>query len=223
MLGLTLAAHGFNKFFGGGEDTRAPRAGLEKRFGMKYGTVQAVVAATNGDQRGPGLGCRPADAHPRRRHHHRDAGRGVDRASAQRLLHRQGGLGVQLELWRPRAVVVATLRPWQYSLDYQIFGPYLLPPRAGTGLFGSVLLGIGGAFGQLAAVLPAAGQAGSVAAADSPASTSFGSTLPRADGAVRPIRTSTAELSVPAQWMRPHGGGSSACAELGEHTRRARG
>ena len=44
VLGLTLAAHGFNKFFGGG---RIPgTAAWFESIGMKYGTFQAVVAAT---------------------------------------------------------------------------------------------------------------------------------------------------------------------------------
>ena len=44
VLGLTLAAHGYNKFFGGG---RIPgTAGWFESIGMKYGTFQAVVAAT---------------------------------------------------------------------------------------------------------------------------------------------------------------------------------
>jgi putative oxidoreductase len=46
-------------------------------------------------------------------------------------------------------VVVATLGPGRYSLAYQIFGPYLFHP-GWHGLFGSLLLGIGGALGQLA-------------------------------------------------------------------------
>ncbi|MBV9722748.1 MAG: DoxX family membrane protein, partial [Mycobacterium sp.] len=41
VLGLTLAAHGYNKFFGGG---RIPgTAGWFESIGMKYGTFQAVV------------------------------------------------------------------------------------------------------------------------------------------------------------------------------------
>src|SRR5437763_1750024 len=53
VLGLTLAAHGFNKFFGGG---RIPgTAGWFESIGMKYGTFQAVVAATTEISAGLGL------------------------------------------------------------------------------------------------------------------------------------------------------------------------
>ena len=53
VLGLTLAAHGFNKFFGGG---RIPgTAAWFESIGMKYGTFQAVVAATTEISAGLGL------------------------------------------------------------------------------------------------------------------------------------------------------------------------
>ena len=44
VLGLTMAAHGYNKFFGGG---RIPgTAGWFESIGMKPGTFHARVAAT---------------------------------------------------------------------------------------------------------------------------------------------------------------------------------
>src|ERR1700728_4394365 len=53
VLGLTLAAHGYNKFFGGG---RIPgTAGWFESIGMKYGTFQAVVAASTEVSAGLGL------------------------------------------------------------------------------------------------------------------------------------------------------------------------
>ena len=53
VLGLTLAAHGYNKFFGGG---RIPgTAGWFESIGMKYGKFQAVVAASTEISAGLGL------------------------------------------------------------------------------------------------------------------------------------------------------------------------
>ena len=53
VLGLTLAAHGYNKFFGGGRIPGTAR--WFESIGMKYGTFQAVVAATT--EIAAGLGC----------------------------------------------------------------------------------------------------------------------------------------------------------------------
>ena len=47
------------------------------------------------------------------------------------------------------AVAIATTGPGTLSLDYALFGPQLFHP-GWHGLFGSLLLGIGGALGQLA-------------------------------------------------------------------------
>jgi putative oxidoreductase len=70
-------------------------------------------------------------------------------------VHRHNGFFIVKEGWEynlilaTTAVVVATLGPGRYSLDYQIFGPQLFHP-GWHGLFGSLLLGLGGALGQLA-------------------------------------------------------------------------
>src|SRR6202042_3981218 len=53
VLGVTLAAHGFNKFFGGGRIPGTAR--WFESIGMKYGTFQAVVAASTEISAGLGL------------------------------------------------------------------------------------------------------------------------------------------------------------------------
>src|ERR1700751_3382991 len=53
VLGLTLAAHGFNKFFGGGRIPGTAR--WFESIGMKHGTFQAVVAASTEISAGLGL------------------------------------------------------------------------------------------------------------------------------------------------------------------------
>jgi putative oxidoreductase len=70
-------------------------------------------------------------------------------------VHRHNGFFIVKEGWEynlilaTTAVAIATLGPGKYSLDYQIFGLDYFHP-GWHGLFGSVLLGIGGALGQLA-------------------------------------------------------------------------
>ena len=53
VLGLTLAAHGFNKFFGGGRIPGTAR--WFESIGMKNGTFQAVAAASTEISAGLGL------------------------------------------------------------------------------------------------------------------------------------------------------------------------
>ncbi len=70
-------------------------------------------------------------------------------------VHRHNGFFIVKEGWEYNlilavtAVVIATVGPGKLSLDYQIFGSALFHP-GWHGLFGSLLLGIGGALGQLA-------------------------------------------------------------------------
>ncbi len=146
VLGLTLAAHGYNKFFGGG---RIPgTAGWFESIGMKYGTFQAVVAATTEISAGLGLAAGLLTPIPA-------AGFVALMLVAAWTVHRHNGFFIVKEGWEynlilaTAAVGVATLGPGRYSLDYQIFGPQLFHP-GWYGLFGSLLLGIGGAVGQLA-------------------------------------------------------------------------
>jgi putative oxidoreductase len=70
-------------------------------------------------------------------------------------VHRHNGFFIVKEGWEYNlilavtAVTIATTGPGRLSLDYQIFGPQLFHP-GWHGLFASLLLGIGGALGQLA-------------------------------------------------------------------------
>ena len=93
VLGLTMAAHGYNKFFGKGG--LSGTAGWFDSMGMKPGIFHARVAATTEMAAGLGLAVGLLTPDPRRRLRGADVGRGLDRAPQQRLLHRQGGLGVQ--------------------------------------------------------------------------------------------------------------------------------
>ena len=146
VLGLTLAAHGYNKFFGGGRIPGTAR--WFESIGMKYGTFQAVVAATTEISAGLGLAAGLLTPVPA-------AGFVALMLVAAWTVHRHNGFFIVKEGWEynlilaTAAVVVATLGPGRYSLDYLIFGPYLFHP-GWHGLFGSLLLGIGGALGQLA-------------------------------------------------------------------------
>jgi putative oxidoreductase len=144
VLGLTLAAHGFNKFFGGG---RIPgTAGWFESIGMKYGTVQAVVAASTEISAGLGLAAGLLTPIPA-------AGFVALMFVAAWTVHRYNGFFIVKEGWEYNlvlatgAVVVATLGAGQYSLDWLIFGHNW---RNGWhGLLISLLLGLGGGVGQL--------------------------------------------------------------------------
>jgi putative oxidoreductase len=145
VLGLTLAAHGYNKFFGGG---RIPgTAGWFESIGMKYGRFQAVVAATTEISAGLGLAAGLLTPIPA-------AGFVALMLVAAWTVHRHNGFFIVKEGWEYNlilavsAVVIATLGAGRYSLDWQIFGHNF--HDGWHGLFGSLLLGIGGAFGQLA-------------------------------------------------------------------------
>src|SRR6201996_1149139 len=146
VLGLTLAAHGFNKFFGGG---RIPgTAGWFESIGMKYGTFQAVTAATTEVSAGLGLAAGLLTPIPA-------AGFVALMLVAAWTVHRHNGFFIVKEGWEynlilaTTAVAIATFGPGKYSLDYQIFGPQLFHP-GWHGFFGLLLLGSGGALGQLA-------------------------------------------------------------------------
>ena len=144
VLGLTLAAHGFNKFFGGG---RIPgTAGWFESIGMKYGTFQAVVAASTEISAGLGLAAGLLTPIPA-------AGFVALMFVASWTVHRPNGFFIVKEGWEYclvlalSAVAVATVGPGRYSLDWLIFGHNW---RNGWhGLLISLLLGLGGAVGQL--------------------------------------------------------------------------
>ncbi|MGH3555641.1 MAG: DoxX family protein [Mycobacterium sp.] len=144
VLGLTLAAHGYNKFFGGG---RIPGTGRWfESIGMKGGTFQATVAATTEISAGLGLAAGLLTPIPA-------AGFVSLMAVAAWTVHRPHGFFIFNEGWEYvmvlalSAVAVATVGPGQLSLDWLIFGHNWVDGWAGLLL--SVLLGLAGAIGQL--------------------------------------------------------------------------
>src|SRR6201996_7708687 len=146
VLGVTLAAHGYNKFFGG---ARIPgTARWFESIGMKPGKFHATVAATTEMAAGLGLAAGLLTPIPA-------AGFVALMLVAAWTVHRHNGFFIVKEGWEYNlilaapAVAIAAFGPGNYSLDYQIFGPQLFHP-GWHGMFGSLLLGIGGALGQLA-------------------------------------------------------------------------
>jgi putative oxidoreductase len=143
-LGLTLAAHGYNKFFGGGRIPGTAR--WFESIGMKAGTFQAVVAASTEISAGLGLAAGLLTPIPA-------AGFVALMFVAAWTVHRPHGFFIINEGWEyvmvlaVGAVAVATVGPGQYSLDWLLFGHNWLDGWAGLLL--SVLLGLGGAIGQL--------------------------------------------------------------------------
>ncbi len=144
VLGLTLAAHGYNKFFGGGRIPGTAR--WFESIGMKNGRFQAVVAASTEMSAGLGLAAGLLTPIPA-------AGFVALMFVAAWTVHRPNGFFIVEQGWEYNlvlatgAVVVATLGAGQYSLDWLIFGYNW---RAGWhGLLIALLLGLGGAVGQL--------------------------------------------------------------------------
>jgi len=144
VLGLTLAAHGYNKFFGGGRIPGTAR--WFESIGMRYGTFQAVTAATTEITAGLGLAVGLLTPIPA-------AGFVALMFVAAFTVHRHNGFFIVKEGWEYNlvlalsAVGVATVGAGRYSLDWLIFGDNW---HAGWhGLLGSLLLGLGGALGQL--------------------------------------------------------------------------
>src|ERR1700743_928413 len=140
VLGLTLAAHGFNKFFGGAR-IRGPAAWFES-IGMKYGTFQAVIAATTEVSAGLGLAAGLLTPIPA-------AGFVSLMLVAAWTVHRPNGFFIVKEGWEYNlvlavsAVAVATIGPGKLSLDYLIFGENWMD--GWPGLLISVGLGLAGA------------------------------------------------------------------------------
>ncbi|OMC12134.1 DoxX family protein [Mycobacterium sp. SP-6446] len=144
VLGLTLAAHGFNKFFGGGRIPGTAR--WFESIGMKPGKFHAAVAATTEVSAGLGLAAGLLTPIPA-------AGFVSLMLVAAWTVHRPNGFFIVKEGWEYNlvlavsAVVVATLGAGRLSLDWLIFGKNWLDGWQGLVL--SVALGLGGAIGQL--------------------------------------------------------------------------
>jgi putative oxidoreductase len=144
VLGLTLAAHGFNKFFGGGRIPGTAR--WFESIGMKPGKFHATVAATTEVSAGLGLAAGLLTPIPA-------AGFVSLMLVAAWTVHRPNGFFIVKEGWEYNlvlavsAVVVATLGAGRLSLDWLIFGKNWLDGWPGLVL--SVALGLAGAIGQL--------------------------------------------------------------------------
>ncbi|BBZ59070.1 DoxX family protein [Mycolicibacterium monacense] len=149
VLGLAMAAHGYNKFFGGG---RIP--GTARWFdsiGMKPGMFHARIAATTEMAAGIGLVVGLLTPIPA-------AGFVALMLVAAWTVHRDNGFFIVKEGWEynlvlaTAAVAVATIGSGRLSLDYALFhgtGFYDLL-RGWWGLLISVGLGLAGGVGQLA-------------------------------------------------------------------------
>jgi putative oxidoreductase len=144
VLGLTMAAHGYNKFFGGG---RIPgTAGWFESIGMKPGMFHARVAATTEMAAGLGLAVGLLTPIPA-------AGFVALMLVAAWTVHRPNGFFIVKEGWEYNlvlavtAVGIATLGAGKLSLDWLIFGHNWMDGWAG--LLISVGLGLAGGVGQL--------------------------------------------------------------------------
>src|SRR6201995_4995942 len=148
VLGLTLAAHGFNKFFGGGRIPGTAR--WFESIGMKYGTFQAGIAATTEVSAGLGLAVGLLTPIPA-------AGFVALMLVAAWTVHRPNGFFIVKEGWEYNlilavtAVAIARIGPGRGTLDYALF------PSSGLydylhgwwGLLISAGLGLAGGIGQL--------------------------------------------------------------------------
>ena len=144
VLGVTLALHGFNKFFGGGRIPGTAR--WFESIGMKPGKFHAAVAATTEVSAGLGLAAGLLTPIPA-------AGFVALMFVAAWTVHRPNGFFIVKEGWEYNlvlaisAVAVATLGAGRLSLDWLIFGKNWLDGWAGLLL--SLGLGLAGAISQL--------------------------------------------------------------------------
>ncbi|HEY5844741.1 MAG TPA: DoxX family protein [Mycobacterium sp.] len=148
VLGLTMAAHGYNKFFGGGRIKGT--AGWFESIGMKPGTFHARVAATTEMAAGIGLAVglfTPVAA----------AGFVALMLVAAWTVHRHNGFFIVKEGWEynlvlaAAAVAIAGIGAGRYSLDYALFRDTGIYPllHGWCGLAIALGLGLAGGIGQL--------------------------------------------------------------------------
>jgi putative oxidoreductase len=148
VLGVTMAAHGYNKFFGGGRIKGT--AGWFESIGMKPGTFHARVAASTEMAAGIGLATGLLTPVPA-------AGFVALMLVAAWTVHRHNGFFIVKEGWEynlvlaAAAVALAATGAGKYSLDYVLFhGTGIYPWLHGwCGLFVAVVLGLAGGIGQL--------------------------------------------------------------------------
>jgi putative oxidoreductase len=144
VLGVTLAAHGYNKFFGGGRIPGTAR--WFESIGMKPGKFHATVAATTEMAAGLGLAAGLLTPIPA-------AGFVSLMLVAAWTVHRANGFFIVKEGWEYNlvlavsAVAVATVGAGRFSLDWLVFGKNWMD--GWQGLLISVVLGLAGAIGQL--------------------------------------------------------------------------
>lgn len=144
VLGLTMAAHGLNKFFGGGRIPGTAR--WFESIGMKPGKFHATVAATTETAAGLGLAAGLLTPIPA-------AGFVSLMLVAAWTVHRANGFFIVKEGWEynlvlaATAVVIATLGAGRLSLDHLIFGKNWFDGWHGLAI--SLGLGLAGAIGQL--------------------------------------------------------------------------
>jgi putative oxidoreductase len=149
VLGLTMAAHGYNKFFGKGG--LAGTAGWFDSMGMKPGMFHARIAATAELSAGLGLAVGLLTPIPA-------AGFVAVMFVAAWTVHRPNGFFIVKEGWEYNlilavaAVAIATAGVGRISLDYALFRStglydYL---HGWWGLVIAVVLGLCGGIGQLA-------------------------------------------------------------------------
>lgn len=147
-LGLTLAAHGYNKFFGGG---RIPgTAGWFESIGMKPGLVHARLAATTEMAAGLGLAVGLLTPIPA-------AGFVALMLVAAWTVHRPNGFFIVKEGWEYNlvlavaAVALAGTGAGKLSLDYVLFSGSAVYDyvQGWYGLLIAVVLGLAGGIGQL--------------------------------------------------------------------------
>jgi putative oxidoreductase len=148
VLGVTMAAHGYNKFFGGGRIKGT--AGWFDSIGMKPGVFHARVAASTEMAAGIGLALGLLTPVPA-------AGFVALMLVAAWTVHRHNGFFIVKEGWEynlvlaAAAVALAATGAGKYSLDYALFhGTSVYPWLHGwCGLLIAVVLGLGGGIGQL--------------------------------------------------------------------------
>jgi len=148
VLGLTMAAHGYNKFFGKGG--LAGTAGWFDSIGMKPGMFHARVAATTELSAGLGLALGLLTPIPA-------AGFVALMFTAAWTVHRKNGFFIVKEGWEYNlilavaAVAIAGTGAGKLSLDYALFGasPVYQYLHGWCGLLIAVVLGLAGAIGQL--------------------------------------------------------------------------
>ena len=148
VLGLTMAAHGYNKFFGKGG--LAGTAGWFDSIGMRPGMFHARVAATTEVAAGLGLALGLLTPIPA-------AGFVALMFVAAWTVHRKNGFFIVKEGWEYNlilavaAVALAGTGAGRLSLDYLLFHGTALSHylRGWVGLLIAVVLGLAGGIGQL--------------------------------------------------------------------------